>query len=639
MLAAALWLAGVLPAAGAPAQETRSTEAAPPRAAPADAAPQVPHPALDALPLPARQKVETLQAELERVVDEAPASPAVADGFTFLGRVLYAYELFDAAEECLTTALIRVPGNFEWRHLRGLVRAARGDHAGAVADFAAVTAAIEAVAPPLRLGDAYLALGQSAEARRAYEEALSRRRPTPAAEYGLGRAAALAGDAAEAARHFEAALSQQPSGTVAHAPLAEAYRLLGDEEKARRHLAERGEGPFSIPDPVAESVARIQELTAFETVREMAGRQSGFDAGELIDFVLGRFGYTPEPVFKLRSLLADLDRADSGADAAQRGRLRYALGALLVSQGRDELAQPELEAAVSLVPGLLDARLQLADLLARRHRFAAAVAGYDALLAVDPENAVALTHRAAARVNLASGDAAGREQAIRAARADLERALSLAGDGETAASAHDLLARLDLAAGRLFEAERHYRQALAAEPDHRGALGGLGGLLGHRGSYVEAAAIYGRLVAAAPDDAAARNGEAVALLLAGDYRTARERLGVHVAEMPRQGELKARLARLLAACPDRSLRDGQRAVTLAEQAFALDPSADNVETLAMAFAEAGDFEKALVWQRRLLAAGSGDDAARRRWQENLTLYESGRSCCAGQDETSGGDRP
>ena len=599
-----------------------------------------------------------MQAALEGLLADAPDAPPVAEGFAFLGRVLYAYEFFAAAEESLAVALERVPEQFEWRHLRGLVRSARGDFAGAAKDFAAATAGTDAVAPPVRLGDAYLALGRTSEAREAYAEALRRNRLTPAAEYGLGRVEAAAGRPAEAARHFEAALSQQPSGSVAHEPLAAVYRALGDEERSRRHLAERGDGAFAIPDPVSESVARIQEVTALKTVEEMASRppavdgratadgEPGFDETGFLDFVLERFGRTPEPVFKLRALLAELDRADGdrAGDAVganvQRGRLRFALGGLLLRQGRDEEALGELETAATLAPTLTDARLQLADLHARRGRFAEAIERYDALLAIDPQDAAVLTHRAAARVNLAAGRAAGDPAAIASARADLERALVVTDDAETQAAAHDLLARLDLGDGRTRSAEEHYRRALDADPGHRTALAGLGNLLGRRGSYAEAAGLYRRLVAAEPGDATARMGEAVSLLLAGDYVKARERLEIHVAELPKDAALKARLARLLAACPDPVVRDGGRAVDLAQQAFAADPSAEAVETLAMAFAEAGDFEQARLWQRRLLSAGAAaDSAARERWQQNLGRYESGRSCCAGQNHPPGGRQP
>ena len=59
------------------------------------------------------------------------------------------------------------------------------------------------------------------------------------------------------------------------------------------------------------------------------------------------------------------------------------------------------------------------------------------------------------------------------------------------------------------------------------------------------------------------------------------------------------LARLLAASPDPSLRDGARALELAEQAIA-EPTLQRAETLAMSYAAAGRFDEAVQVQRDLI---------------------------------------
>ena len=51
------------------------------------------------------------------------------------------------------------------------------------------------------------------------------------------------------------------------------------------------------------------------------------------------------------------------------------------------------------------------------------------------------------------------------------------------------------------------------------------------------------------------------------------------------------LARLLATTPDARLRDGPRAVRLAEKAVSLRDDAWNRDTLAVAYAEAGRFDE------------------------------------------------
>jgi hypothetical protein len=61
-------------------------------------------------------------------------------------------------------------------------------------------------------------------------------------------------------------------------------------------------------------------------------------------------------------------------------------------------------------------------------------------------------------------------------------------------------------------------------------------------------------------------------------------------------------ARLLASCPDLSLRDGNRAVELAAKVYTAMPTAAHAETAALALAEAGNCKNAAEWQRKAIEA-------------------------------------
>jgi tetratricopeptide (TPR) repeat protein len=94
----------------------------------------------------------------------------------------------------------------------------------------------------------------------------------------------------------------------------------------------------------------------------------------------------------------------------------------------------------------------------------------------------------------------------------------------------------------------------------------------------------------------------------------------------RDAEARQRLSWLLATCPDKSVRDGRRAVEHAETAYDLTDgkSARCMATLAAAFAETGRFDLAVKWQKRALDSpqyeGEEGPSARRR----LQLFESER---------------
>ena len=78
---------------------------------------------------------------------------------------------------------------------------------------------------------------------------------------------------------------------------------------------------------------------------------------------------------------------------------------------------------------------------------------------------------------------------------------------------------------------------------------------------------------------------------------------------------------LLATCPDANLRDGKKAVETAIRACELSewkaPYA--ISTLAASYAEAGDFDRAVMFQGKVNSLYS-DPEDRRKGEERLKLY-------------------
>lgn len=102
-----------------------------------------------------------------------------------------------------------------------------------------------------------------------------------------------------------------------------------------------------------------------------------------------------------------------------------------------------------------------------------------------------------------------------------------------------------------------------------------------------------------------------------DYRVIGER-------EPNNAAYLERMAWLLATADDARVRDGKRAVTLATEAWALDKSdAYVMDTLAAAYAEAGNFQQASYWQEQALK--DRRLAAQEDARQRLELYRRHQS--------------
>ena len=237
-------------------------------------------------------------------------------------------------------------------------------------------------------------------------------------------------------------------------------------------------------------------------------------------------------------------------------------------------------------------------------------------------------------------------QALAAAPGDpmlnwyLGMALHLSGDDdETAVAYLAEAARLDPAltgrvqltigavrdaGGRVDEAIGHYTLAASEAPAGGEAHFRLAEALRRSGRGAASLAYYEQV----PDRRDARFGEVLALASLGRYRDAHDRLAAGVERHPWEPAFPIALARLLAAAPDDTLRDGPRALALAEALAGRLRTTAVAETMAMAHAELGQFAGAVEWQRLAMsvAAEAGQSAAVQRMSANLARYLRGEPC-------------
>lgn len=129
-----------------------------------------------------------------------------------------------------------------------------------------------------------------------------------------------------------------------------------------------------------------------------------------------------------------------------------------------------------------------------------------------------------------------------------------------------------------------------------------------------------------PFDVPTRDNLGVLLVQSGDARNAITQWDTNLQIDPNDGNALNNLAWILASYPDESIRNGKRAVELAERAVAL-PGGDApivLRTLAAAYAENNDFPKATTTVQRAidLATGQGNGSLAETLRHELELYQA-----------------
>ena len=148
------------------------------------------------------------------------------------------------------------------------------------------------------------------------------------------------------------------------------------------------------------------------------------------------------------------------------------------------------------------------------------------------------------------------------------------------------------------------------------------------GRHDEAIAVLTKSRTVKPDDEDMVVGLAIQLAQKERFGEAVTLLDDANRQYPDRTATATTLARLLASSPDRSQRDGARALDLATRVYEMAPTPVHGETLALALAELERCDDALTWMKRAVeAAGQAGDAEETtRLKNEMRKYESA-SCC------------
>ena len=182
--------------------------------------------------------------------------------------------------------------------------------------------------------------------------------------------------------------------------------------------------------------------------------------------------------------------------------------------------------------------------------------------------------------------------------------------------------------GRLANAISHLERAIAIQPNYAKAQANLGITLLQTGRAHEAIEHLQIAVAYDPDNDATHSALGRAFLLSGSPRHAIAHFTRALEIVPGSFATQNELAWILATHPDADLRDGARAVDLAQQASRSPDGGANpaiLRTLAASYAEAGRFSEAIETATKALqsAEAQADTALRESLRAQLTLYQAG----------------
>jgi Tfp pilus assembly protein PilF len=351
-------------------------------------------------------------------------------------------------------------------------------------------------------------------------------------------------------------------------------------------------------------------------------------------------------------LLADTVVFNLLASVDAHATANYIVGNSFIHQGRADEAVERFQKALALEPGSAAFHAGLGHAFSKKRQLDEAIIHYQKALEIGPDNATA--HNDLGYCFLENGR-------VNEAMAHFQRALEI---GPDSADVHNNLGSSFLRTGRLDDAIIQYQKALETKPDFAEAHNNLGYVLFLKGRVNEAISHFQRALEIKPDFAEAhydlgysflqteRLDEAIVhfrtaielqplfLKAYDDLGNAFRRKGMAAEAMacyqraielqPQFPPAQINLAWMLATWPEPSVRNGGRAVALAEEAnrISRDKDPQILRTLAAAYAEAGRFPEAVLTAKQALAlaVSQSNTGLANELETEVGLYQTNSPC-------------
>lgn len=322
--------------------------------------PPLPTLQLEAYPDAAREDIGGAYRRARTQPDDAAAVGAI-------GMILQAWQQFDQAQQAYSRAQALAPEELDWWYLGGLTADRRADHAEAVRQFARA----HALAPDrpliaLRLADARLADGDLDGAASLYERLVGVPDTAPASWYGLGRIHLARREDAQARAAFERALSLYHDFGAAHYAMAQLHRRAGETVAANDALVRQRQclacWPMP-PDPWRVRVDALRSDAAALIARGVASASRGAEASDAEAIRLHEAALERDPArLQAHVNLVELyGRTGNVADAERHYRLALqapayaadahrAWGLVQLARQQANEALPAFERALAVAP-------------------------------------------------------------------------------------------------------------------------------------------------------------------------------------------------------------------------------------------------------------------------------------------------
>ena len=590
-----------------------------------------------------RAQLEERGARLARLLEEwSPkedlrtdeAAGVVAEAFAEMGGLHYLYGHLQVARTAFSNALqlareIDHPRRLQWVYLLAVVRTDLGAADVALAGLDEVLSERpQDLAVLIRKAELLVNLGRFEEAEQVFLRAQKVAPNQAAVLAGLGALASQQGQHEHAIEMLQAALELQPEADSLYYALGQSLRTVGRVDEARAALRKNKQGLTRFPDPWVDALSR-DNMSSLALRHEADGamRRGEMErAGDLFQRYLLR---QPEDAVATYNLgmtqLARQQRAQGLRSLRRAMELdpefsapHFFLASALAEDGLFDEALVHYRRAHELDPTEPDFLAEYATLLARQGRSTEALSLLAAAVEEQPRVGQLRLRYGAVLVN------SGR---IDEARPILQELAGAGVQSHVQAEALYHLAQLDLRAGRSVEAQGKLERARELDPGSAATNVALAQLLAGAGELDRALPLFEMASRGRPRDENAHFGRSMTLLLLERDVDAVRVLEEALEWLPGHPGLRHLLARVLATSDSAPARDGERAARMAEELVRERLTMDHAETFAMALAEVGRWDEAIVWQQRVLDRASSAGAAPAtlsRLREALELYRSGR---------------